>query len=335
MNKEYKTVDEQIKYLKDNKKIIVKDEHKNIFEERNYTSLINPYKDFFSNGRDENGNHIYVKEIDFEEILKIIKVDDDFCTTMYTYIGVFEKKFKAVLFSEICKKYIDCDQEDKTCTCYVDEINEFLNNEDLDKLPRFCLNYPFTLSKKGYVTDEFNLERKKNLLIHIKELGTGLTNDGNKVEKTNQLISHYLKAQTIVPLWVIPNSLALGELKILFSMLDSDSQKRIVSKFYNDKKPESITLANVLSFSGSLEIIRRIRNVVNHYEPIFPLLVSELKPARKIKESKLYSVFKLLSKTFAESTFNNITYVDLDLEINDFNLKYIKIFEIMQEFSQE
>ena len=118
-------------------------------------------------------------------------------------------------------------------------------------------------------------------------------------------------------------------------MLDSDSQKRIVSKFYNDKKPESITLANVLSFSGSLEIIRRIRNVVNHYEPIFPLLVSELKPARKIKESKLYSVFKLLSKTFAESTFNNITYVDLGLEINDFNLKYIKIFEIMQEFSQE
>ena len=28
MNKEYKTVDEQIKYLKDNKKIIVKDEHR-------------------------------------------------------------------------------------------------------------------------------------------------------------------------------------------------------------------------------------------------------------------------------------------------------------------
>lgn len=91
----------------------------------------------------------------------------------------------------------------------------------------------------------------------------------------------------------------------------------------------------MLSFSGPLEIIRRIRNVVNHYEPIFPLLVSVLKPARKIKESKLYSVFKLLSKTFAESTFNNITYVDLDLEINDFNLKYIKIFEIMQEFPQE
>ena len=68
MRKLYKTVDEQIVYLKENKKIMVKDEHKKIFEERNYAYLINPYKEFFSYGRDENKNHIYTKEIDFEEI---------------------------------------------------------------------------------------------------------------------------------------------------------------------------------------------------------------------------------------------------------------------------
>ena len=92
MKKTYKSVDEQIEYLKDNKKIIVKNEHKQIFEERSYSSLINPYKEFFSNGRDEKGNHIYINEIDFEEILKIVKVDDNFCTAMYSYIGSFEKK---------------------------------------------------------------------------------------------------------------------------------------------------------------------------------------------------------------------------------------------------
>lgn len=46
MNKKYKSVDEQIEYLKKNKKIIVKDAHKQIFEERSYSSLINPYKEW-------------------------------------------------------------------------------------------------------------------------------------------------------------------------------------------------------------------------------------------------------------------------------------------------
>lgn len=42
--KTYKTIDEQIEYLKESKKIIVDDEDRHYFEERNYISLINPYK---------------------------------------------------------------------------------------------------------------------------------------------------------------------------------------------------------------------------------------------------------------------------------------------------
>lgn len=47
MNKCYKSIDEQIKYLETNKKIIVSQDERYIFEERNYSSLINPYKEFF------------------------------------------------------------------------------------------------------------------------------------------------------------------------------------------------------------------------------------------------------------------------------------------------
>lgn len=47
MNKCYKSIDEQIKYLETNKKIIVSEDERYIFEERNYSSLINPYKEFF------------------------------------------------------------------------------------------------------------------------------------------------------------------------------------------------------------------------------------------------------------------------------------------------
>lgn len=48
--KTYKTIDEQIEYLKESKKIIVDDEDRHYFEERNYISLINPYKEYFQRG---------------------------------------------------------------------------------------------------------------------------------------------------------------------------------------------------------------------------------------------------------------------------------------------
>ena len=45
--------------------------------------MINPYKEFFSYGRDNEGNHIYKNEVDFKRILEIIKIDENFSTIMY------------------------------------------------------------------------------------------------------------------------------------------------------------------------------------------------------------------------------------------------------------
>lgn len=329
MNKSYKNIDEQIKYLETNKKIVVSKEEKYIFEERNYSSLINPYKEFFSYGRDDQGNHIYVQEVNFKKILKIIKVDDIFSSKIYSYIGEFEKKFKSILFSEICKKYIIGENNDKYCISYVNEITDFFAN-DKTPLPRFCPNFKYIISKKGYIEDCFGIDKKKNLLLHIKEIGTGKKEDGSKLETNNKLISHYLKTQKIAPLWIIPNALTLGELNILFTMLDSDSQKRIVSYFYDKTDYQKISINKLLSFSGMLESIRRIRNVVNHYEPIFPFLVSEMKPYKKIKNSQIYYTIQLLEKTYMESPLKNISYEDFNVGVNNYNSKYIKILEMME-----
>lgn len=45
--KTYKSIDEMVECLYKSKKIIVDDEDKHYFSERNYISLINPYKQFF------------------------------------------------------------------------------------------------------------------------------------------------------------------------------------------------------------------------------------------------------------------------------------------------
>lgn len=76
--KTYKTVDKQIEYLKENKNIIVDEEDRHYLEDRNYISLVNPYKIFFASGRNNEGKLVYKKQLNFKELLSIIKIDEDY-----------------------------------------------------------------------------------------------------------------------------------------------------------------------------------------------------------------------------------------------------------------
>ena len=145
------------------------------------------------------------------------------------------------------------------------------------------------------------------------------------------MISHYLKTQTIAPLWVIPNALTLGELSVLFSMLDSSSQKKVISKFYEIADYKKIDIRKIVSFSGQIEIIRRIRNVVNHYEPIFPMLSFEMKHMKKIQNSQMVVVFELLERTYHSSLLNNLNFDDANIEENQYNSKNLRILNLMRD----
>lgn len=50
-HKEYKNIDEQIRYLYDSKKIVVDKEDEHWFVDVNYITLINPYKEIFATGK--------------------------------------------------------------------------------------------------------------------------------------------------------------------------------------------------------------------------------------------------------------------------------------------
>ena len=80
--KTYKSIDEMVEYLYKSKRIIVDDEDKHYFSERNYISMINPYKQFFSTGRNNKGKLIYKKEHNFKELINII---DTFNKTGYRH----------------------------------------------------------------------------------------------------------------------------------------------------------------------------------------------------------------------------------------------------------
>ncbi|MDD3049122.1 MAG: Abi family protein [Bacilli bacterium] len=192
--KVYKTVNEQVEYFKKNKKIIVKDECRAFLFERNYTSVINPYKEFFAVGKDKHNNHIYKEETAFLNIMKLVKIDDDFSHVLYSYISVFERKFKNILITEMCNKYMS-NPIDKECITYIDEIKKFIETKTEKNLPRFCPTLYYQLTKDNKVViDSYGIDSKIELLQHILDIGS-LSSDDRNLKKSNKLIKHYLERQ--------------------------------------------------------------------------------------------------------------------------------------------
>ena len=284
---EYKDINEQVLYLYNSKKIIVDVEDRHYLEERNYVSLVKPYKAFFSTGRNNKGKLVYKKETNFKEVIKLVNLDDAYAKMLYELIGVFERKFKSVLFAEICHNYVACDNSDIYCVRYVDEIKRFINDET-SELPLFCPSfYCF------YVKDKNGVKRLR---------------------------------ECEVPLWVIPNALTLGELQILFMMLDEKSQKTVAAKMLKSSV-EKMSAHSILSFNGHIEKIRKLRNVVNHYEPLLPFLMDEM-DTKKIENSQLYNTLNLLHKT-SDLTLPRIE--EINAKVNPSNSRIVRILNMMYE----
>ena len=144
-----------------------------------------------------------------------------------------------------------------------------------------------------------NIERKKDVLVHIYKIATNTNIDGSSLKEheisSNKLIRHYYEKQCEVPLWVIPNALTLGELQILFMMLDENSQKIVTAKMLKSSV-EKMSAHLILSFNGHIEKIRKLRNIINHYEPLLPFLMDEM-DTKKIENSQLFNTLNLLYKT--------------------------------------
>lgn len=168
--KTYKTVDKQIEYLKENKNIIVDEEDRHYLEDRNYISLVNPYKIFFASGRNNEGKLVYKKQSNFKELLSIIKIDEDYSVRIYERIGSFKKRFKNIIFTEICSKYVN--KNDLHCLMYINEIRDFLLG--VGDIPIFCENYKFIYGKQREEfrkkDDIYFINRKRDVLLHIYQL---------------------------------------------------------------------------------------------------------------------------------------------------------------------
>lgn len=344
LKKEYKTVDEQIIYLREKKRIHVATEDRHWLEDMSYVSLINPFKDVFASGKDREGNHVYAHDTDFRDVVKVMQIDLAFSNVLYRDIREFERKFKRVVIDECCRKYIE---KDIYCITYIDEIRTFLEKleqgeEDLNNyLPCFCPNYFSTITRNGpqpFVDKDGKL---KNLLTKIYSSGTGYDFERNPVKISNSLQRHYIRGGNIVPLWVIPCVLTLGEISMLFNMLDVDAQNNVYMAMVGETiiaHDGSYTYKKLTKFTGLLEIIRKIRNTINHYEPIFPVLTNEIRKPKELRSSAIIDALKTLNANcpiLQTDLYRLETSIPLNLTVHKNNLVKIRILEFMIEYTNK
>lgn len=348
--KTYKTVDEQIEYLKENKKIIVPEEYRYTLVEQNYVSLINAYKEFFACGlKGPKQDHVYKNVTRIEQILEIFELDKNIEQVLYELIGDFERHLKNVLIQELCTKYTESsspdEENDVYCISYIQEIeafyNEIIKYDSTDEvfnalenglsikelnIPKFCKNIFMELRSGKYIYNRDLFVSRFSLIQKIYFYGGGKNIENpNKCESKNELIRHYIKTQKYVPMWVLPNALTFGELQILFTMLDSYSQQHIISKLL-DYDSNRIRLNYINVFSSYLEIIRNLRNIVNHYEPIIPYFIGKITD-KKIENSQIVKALNVLLNNFYRNKdkLKTTLYQKPNLIDNGYNSRRIKI----------
>ena len=181
-----------------------------------------------------------------------------------------------------------------------------------------------------------------DLLQKIYCLGTGLKIDDCKVDTKNKLITHYVNRNRIAPLWTIPNALTLGEISMIFSMLDESIQNEIYCVMQNKtffNKDYKFEYQKLSKYTGKIEYIRNMRNVINHYEPIFPTLVATINnKAKLIKSSQLVSSLELLNDQWVYTVKNNQnleTNLNLNIPITTYNLPKIRLLELMETYIEK
>lgn len=103
MEKDFKTVEEQIILLKE-RGIVINDENaKEILTENNYYYLINGYKNMFLDNRCQKEK--YIENVSLEEIYALYKFDSELRMNLLRYILIIERRLDTYISYEFSKIY--------------------------------------------------------------------------------------------------------------------------------------------------------------------------------------------------------------------------------------
>lgn len=103
MEKEFKTIEEQIEILKNRNLIVDEIQAREIFKENNYYYVINGYKDLFIDKT--KTEETYKSNVELKEIYSLYKFDIDLRMIFLKYTLLLERKLDTYIAYEFSKKY--------------------------------------------------------------------------------------------------------------------------------------------------------------------------------------------------------------------------------------
>ena len=96
-DKEFLTYNQQMKKLRDKKKIDCGNtKDKTTLVRMGYFNLVNGYKEPFICGKDNNGNHIYIANTSLKALYALKKFDDDLRMLLLKYITQIEEEVRTL-----------------------------------------------------------------------------------------------------------------------------------------------------------------------------------------------------------------------------------------------
>ena len=255
MKKQYQDIEAQITNLVKNKNVMPETIDRRCFGEKTYLDLITPYSDLIAIGRTPSGKHIYPEHVDFAEYLEWNRIDFAICHYLHVLIGCFEKTLKNFLMHTYCKKMKA--SGDRRVNDY-SWIDRYCSGEAVFDLP--LIHQRISNGKIGAL-DKEEIRRRVDALGKLKSF--------TKDPRNSVIARHFKGKYGYVPMFVAIHGLSFGELVKLFEMLPR-GDKMILMRQIHCSPDRVFTDSQIGKFQRGMARIRIIRNIINHYEPIFP-----------------------------------------------------------------
>ena len=262
MMKRYLSISQQIHHLIADKDVDPASLEESYFKEKTYLDLVTPYTDLISVGRDSEGKHKYPPSVSFERFLECNRIDDAISSSLRHSLGLFEKSFKSFIADSLCKKMHDAGDTQTKDFSWIEEYIEGRPAFDLISLDKEL--------RRGIIrplpSEDAKIARRKGVLDELRK-------ESCNPNPSNLMAKHYLTKYGYIPMFVLVHMLSMGELLTIFEMLPM-GDRIVFVRFYlrnSRHRIDGIFLDRMVREFKTLVIIR---NITNHYEPIFPFILN-------------------------------------------------------------
>ena len=257
MKKQYQNIGSQLANLHKNKNVISSTINRKCFDEKTYLDLVIPYSDLIAIGRDKNGKHIYPETVDFSEYIEFNRIDESISNRLRVLIGAFEKMMKNFLMHKYCSKMKSGgDKQTKDFTW----ASDYAKGKKVFDLTRINNSY---VGGQYIKADAETKNRRRSVLRILASMAD--------LHSKNNMVNHYQNKYGYVPMFVAIHSLSMGQLITLFSILPRNEKEELLGTF-NCAYGKHYSNKSLDKFEKDIVRIHVIRNIVNHYESIFPFI---------------------------------------------------------------